>query len=77
MNMMWAQRPAPGTRVILRANGRAVVAAAGFETGPGELDVIGGATEEIHRYLGTVHRDVIEVGFAADQALPFGPITCD
>lgn len=77
MNMHWADRPAAGTRVILRANGRAVVAAAGYETGPGEHDVIGGATEEIHRVLGTVHRDTMELGFAADQTLPLGPIDCD
>lgn len=77
MNMHWADRPAAGTRMILRANGRAIVAAAGYETGPGEHDVIGGATEEIHRYLGTVHRDVMNVGFAADQSLPLGPIDCE
>jgi len=58
------------------ANGRAVVAAAGFETGPGSNTAVAGVTEEIHDYLGTGHRDDLEVGFAADDTLPYGPIIC-
>ena len=76
VNMYWADRPPAGTRMIVQANGRAVVAAAGYETGPGNLDHIGGVTEEIHRYLDTVHISEMTLGFALDQDLPLGPITC-
>lgn len=78
VNMYWRQKPTPGTRMIIRnpANGRAVVASAGWETGPGSNARIGGAVEEIHHHLGTQHGDVMEFGFAADQQLPLGPIIC-
>ena len=78
VNMHWRDRPAPGTRMIVRnpENGRAVVASAGYETGPGANTAVGGATEEIHDWLGTTHRDVLSMGFAADDALPLGPIDC-
>lgn len=78
VNMYWRDRPAKGTRMIVRnpANGRAVVAAAGYETGPGNNSRIGGASEEIHHYLGTSHLDTLEMGFAVDDSLPFGPIDC-
>jgi hypothetical protein len=78
INMYWRRRPAQGTRMIVRnpANGRTVVAAAGFETGPGSNTAVAGVAEEIHDYLGTSHRDVLEVGFAVDDTLPFGPIIC-
>ena len=76
--MMWASRPPAGTRMIVRdpATGRAVVAAAGFETGPGNLDHVGGVPEEVHRYLATGHLDELELGFAVDPSLPYGPIDC-
>ncbi len=79
VNMFWRRRPAPGTRMILRnpVNGRTVVAAAGYETGPGSNTAIGGASEETHHYLGTGHRQDMVIGFAQDQTLPFGPIICD
>lgn len=78
VNMYWSPRPAPSTRLIVRnpANGRAVVAAGGFETGPGANTAIGGVSEEIHHHLGTNHRSVLQLGFAVDQTLPFGPIEC-
>ena len=79
VNMYWRDRPAMGTRMIVRnpATGHAVVAAAGFETGPGANDFIGGAAEEIHDDLGTNHGEILEFGFAVDQSLPYGPIDCD
>ncbi|MBU0549860.1 hypothetical protein KKB55_22745 [Myxococcota bacterium] len=78
VNMYWRDRPAAGTRMIISnpANGRAVVAAAGYETGPGDNSMIGGVTEEIHDHLGTGHRGVLTLGFALDQDLPYGPIDC-
>lgn len=79
VNMYWRDRPAPGTRMILRnpENGRAVVASAGYETGPGANTAVGGASEEIHDWLGTRHRSIALLGFAADDALPLGPIDCE
>ncbi len=78
ITMNWAQRPPAGTRMIVRNpdNGRAVVAAAGYETGPGSPTAIAGVSEEIHHYLGTTHRDHLLVGFAMDPSLPFGPVGC-
>ncbi len=76
--MYWQNRPEAGTRMIVMApDGRAVVAAAGYETGPGDLSNVAGATEEIHHYLGTGHQSSLTVGFAVDQSLPLGPIVCD
>ena len=79
VNMYWRARPAKGTRMIVRnpANGRAVVAAAGYETGPGSNTAVGGVAEEVHHYLGTGHRDDLELGFAVDTSLPYGPIECN
>ena len=78
VNMYWRDRPAPGTRMIVfnPENGRAVVAAAGYETGPGANTAIGGVTEEIHDWLETGHRDVLILGFPEDDALPLGPLEC-
>jgi hypothetical protein len=78
VNMYWRDRPAPGTRMIVRnrANGRAVVAAAGYETGPGDPSRIGGAVDEIHDYLGSDHLEVLEMGFLADEDAPLGPVRC-
>ncbi|MBI4952808.1 MAG: hypothetical protein HY908_12305 [Myxococcales bacterium] len=80
VNMYWtsAARPAKGTRMILREPGgtRAVVVAAGYETGPGNLAHIGGTPEESHFYLGTGHLDTLQLGIAVDQALPYGPRVC-
>ncbi|MGE3669878.1 MAG: hypothetical protein AB7K71_09475 [Polyangiaceae bacterium] len=79
VNMYWRNKPAAGTRMIIKnpANGRAVVAAAGYETGPGSNTAIGGVTEEIHNYLGTGHRDDLQLGFAVNDSLPYGPIQCN
>jgi len=79
--MYWTSesRPAKGTKMIMRLPGtnRAVVVAAGYETGPGNLDNIGGTCEETHHYLGTGHKDILTLGIATDQSLPFGPRLCD
>ncbi len=81
VNMYWTKesRPKPGTRMILRLPGstRAVVVSAGHETGPGNLAHIGGTPEETHFYLGSGHLTPMQLGIAVDQALPFGPRTCD
>ncbi|HRK79411.1 MAG TPA: proton-conducting transporter membrane subunit [Thiobacillus sp.] len=81
VNMYWtpASRPPRGTRMILRRTddpSRAVVVAAGYETGPGDLSKVGGTTEESHFYLGTQHDATLELGFAVDGSLPLGPRRC-
>ena len=78
VNMYWRRRPTEGTRMIVRnpTDGRAVVCAAGYETGPGSNTAIGGVTEETHHHLGTTHRSDLTVGFAVDQTLPYGPVLC-
>ena len=81
VNMYWtaAARPAPGARMILRdaaGGSRAVVVAAGYETGPGDLSHVGGTPEESHFYMGTTHLDPMQIGIAVDQALPLGPRVC-
>jgi hypothetical protein len=80
VNMYWTStaRPAKGTRMLLRlpGSGRAVVVAAGYETGPGDLTHVAGTPEESHFYLGTSHLDTMTVGIATDQSLPYGPRTC-
>lgn len=80
VNMYWQKvsRPARGTRMILRIPGtnRAVVVAAGYETGPGNLANIGGTTEETHFYLKTIHKSKMTLGIAKDQTLPYGPRVC-
>ena len=76
--MYWRDRPAGGTRMIVKnpGNGRAVVVSAGWETGPGSNTAIAGVTEEVHHWLGTQHRDTLQIGFAVDDTLPLGPIDC-
>ncbi len=78
MNMFWAFPPPPATRVIIinPANGRAVVAAAGYEKGPGSSKRVGGASEETLHHLRSRHRGILQMGLATDQTLPFGPIEC-
>ena len=81
VNMYWTAdaRPDRGTRMIVREPGggpRAVVVAAGYETGPGDLSRVGGTPEETHFYMGTTHLDPMQIGIAVDQALPFGPRRC-
>jgi hypothetical protein len=79
VNMYWRRRPARGTRMLVYnpRNGRAVVTAGGYETGPGAATAIGGACEEIHDHLGSSHRSSLLMGFLVDQELPLGPIDCD
>ncbi len=79
INMRWRNRPERGERYIVLNpfNGKAVVGAAGYENGPGNVERIGGAAEEIHIYFGSRHLDTMTFGVATDQTLPFGPIDCN
>ncbi len=78
VNMYWRDRPPRGRRMLVVEpwSGRAVVAAGGWETGPGSNTAIGGAVEEIHHHLGSRHRQDLVMGFLVDDALPLGPIGC-
>ncbi len=78
INMRWRRTPRAGTRYIIfnAITGKAVVAAAGYENGPGNLAHIGGASEEIHHYLGTRHLSTFTFGEAVHQNYPYGPIDC-
>jgi hypothetical protein len=78
VNMYWRRPPPPGSRLLIRnpETGAAVVAAGGYETGPGNNAHIGGVTEEIHHALGTGHLSTLQLGFLVDQTLPLGPIDC-
>lgn len=78
--MYWKgeHKPAKGTRylVVNPVTGKAIVAAAGYETGPGDLSRIGGAVEEIHHLMETSHLGVLTFGELIDQSLPYGEIDC-
>ena len=77
--MYWKNKPTKGTRFLVMnpANGKAVVAAAGYETGPGDGTRLGGAVEEIHEYCGTSHLGTLMFAELKDQTLPYGVISCD
>jgi hypothetical protein len=62
--------------VVDPLSGAAVVASGGWETGPGDAAMLGGAVEEIHDAVGTVHEDKLLFAFLDDQSLPLGPIAC-
>ncbi len=76
--MRWATAPTRGERYIVfePVSGKAVVGAAGYENGPGDLTRVGGASEEIHLYMGTEHLSPMTFGGALDQTHPWGPIEC-
>ncbi|MEO0778137.1 MAG: hypothetical protein AAF146_16335, partial [Bacteroidota bacterium] len=76
--MMWerGQRPAVGTLFLVRANNRAVVVVAGYETGPGPERYLGGLTPEVHHWLGTNAHRPIEIYRLPDGNFPVGPVHC-
>ena len=79
--MYWTKRPAPGTRflVVNPVTGKAVVTAAGYETGPGDGSKIGGAVYEVHQKLGTTHNGILTFGQmrSQGQTYEYGPIDCE
>jgi hypothetical protein len=78
MNMYWSSKPPAGTKMIITnpQNGKSVVAAAGYETGPAGTKWLLGAQEEVLQAIGADTNTNVTVGFAQDQSLPFGPIKC-
>lgn len=81
VSMRWtaAARPVKGRRMLIRRGDdptRAVVLAAGYDTGPQDLTHVAAITEEAHLALGTAAEAEIEIGFAADGTLPLGPRRC-
>jgi hypothetical protein len=75
------QLPPPGTRYLItnRASGKTIVASFGYEVGPASSKWLGGLTPEAHFYLDQYRyeNEPLEIGRAADQTLPFGPIQCN
>jgi hypothetical protein len=66
-----------GQRWLVSANGRSVVAVAGYEARPVLWQFLGGAPAELHWYLGTDEDSQITVaGALRDQTLAPGPIVC-
>ncbi|TAK43253.1 MAG: hypothetical protein EPO28_06180 [Saprospiraceae bacterium] len=78
LTMMWGknQKPEPGTKFLLRANGKSVVVAAGFETGPSDKLYLGGITREVHKWLGTNNQSRIEISLLKFQDVKSGPVNC-
>ncbi len=84
MNMRWKDatgnkiNPPAGTKVIITATktGKSVVAAAGYEWGPGNTQYIAGAQNEVLHNLDISHGGEVTIGFAVDQTVPYGPINC-
>jgi len=78
LTMMWdsGERPKPGTKFILKANGRSLIVVAGYETGPSSSKFLGGVTPEVHKYLGTTSNSDIWIDLLSDQSLPIGPVKC-
>ncbi|NEQ73937.1 MAG: TIGR02594 family protein [Okeania sp. SIO2C9] len=77
MTMMWAnanEKPSPGTKFLLSANNRHIVVVAGYETGPGTQEFLGGVTREVHAWLGTDNNSHIEICYLKDQRVPIGPV---
>ena len=75
--MYWVNgtKPEPGTRFLV-VNPQTGKTAAGYETGPGDANTIGGAVYEIHYTLGTDHMSTLTYGQMKDQSLEYGPIDC-
>lgn len=76
MNWVPDEKPARGTRFLISANDRHVVAISGYETGPGGADKLGGVTREVHGWLGTNNSSDVTVAYLADQDTPAGPAVC-
>lgn len=76
ITMMWAPNTKPkiGTKFLLSANGRHVVVVAGYETGPGSEEYLGGVTCEVHSWLQTNNSSQIEVAYLKNQDVPLGPV---
>lgn len=77
MTMMWAsanEKPSPGTKFLISAKNRQVVVVAGYETGPGSQEFLGGVTREVHAWLGTNSHSSLEIRYLKDQSVPIGPV---
>ncbi|MDJ0597684.1 MAG: TIGR02594 family protein [Crocosphaera sp.] len=77
LTMMWAnanEKPSPGTKFLISANNRHVVVVAGYETGPGSQQYLGGVTREVHAWLGTNNSSYLEIRYLKDQSVPIGPV---
>jgi len=78
INQYWTSktRPAKGVKYMIEANGKRVIACAGYETGPGSASFIGGAQGEVFWHLGINNTSQVKLGRIDDQSLPYGPLEC-
>lgn len=79
-NMYWTAKNKPKVGVndkfITCANSKCVVITMGFETGPGNKELLGGLQVEPMVYLGANNNTLITVGRLKDQSIPLGPRIC-
>ncbi len=80
INMLWSPKPDKGTRFLVLdpITGKTVVAAGGYETGPGACERIAGVVPETDKYLkeGSSRNAYYTIGIMKDQKLKYGPIDC-
>lgn len=78
-NMYWtdSSKPLPGTKFIVwnQAETKAVVVAAGFETGPSSIEFIAGLSPEVHFFLNSDRNTKLRIARLVDQTISVGPIT--
>jgi len=77
-NMYWTgrSRPRPGEKFLITYNGRSVVVAMGFETGPYNKNFLGGAQPEVFWALKAQSESSMKLGRLQEQSLPYGPVRC-
>ncbi len=86
-NMFWtaASKPKQGTLFLACFESNCVVVPVGYETGPGDKQLLGGFQGEVFHFLkakpasnknGVLYGDYITWGRLKDQTLSPGPITC-
>lgn len=76
-NLFWAtlRKPRPGTRFLVRRDGRAIVLVMGYETGPSDASKLG-VQAEVAEYLGASNGQYVALGRLKDQLAPPGPVQC-
>lgn len=72
-----SSKPSVGTKFLVQANGKSIVAVFGYEHGPYSHKHLGGLSPEAHWFLGTNNTSKIKVSYLKDQTLKPGPINCE
>jgi len=78
LTMMWAPgyKPQRGTKFLITYNEKNVVLIAGYETGPGDLNKLGGITTEAQKWLGANNESNITLKYLVNQSVNAGPCNC-